>query len=1065
MSQVPFDPFAGGEILVTVPTTGPQREIWLAIRLGGREANLAYNESLSLELRGALDVSALTRAVQMLVLRHEALRSTFTPDGEFVTVLARTQAELRIEDLSSLPGEARAARAREVIREEMTTEFDLVQGPLFRPRLIVFGEQHCELVLTAHHLVCDGWSTGVLVSELPKLYDAARTGAPLDLEEAPRFSDHALEWRQAPRQSELARAERYWVDVLKSPPAPLDLPTDKPRPLDRQLHAGREDRVLPPALLASLRALAKRLNVSMAALLLAAFDTLLERLTGQSELVVAMPMAGQAESGAYSLVGHCVNTVPLRLSLDPNTPFAEHAAHVKRAILDASDHQSLSFGDLLRKIELPRDASRAPLASVIFNVDPEMQPISLGGVTASYRTNARVSENFELFLNCSETQRGLVLELTYSSSLFEATTAAGWLAEYEVLLGSVVAAPETPCARLRLLPEAELHHLLEGVNETRLELPPFGTALQLIEAQAQKTPQNVAVRDARRAFTYAELDQQANQLAHELRRLGVQDGDAVGVALARTALLPVVLLGVWKAGAAYIPLDPEYPATRLEYILKDTAARVLLTDQSSADILPHAPLSRVVVSDALEKRPDAPARSNEPSALAYVIHTSGSTGQPKGVQIEQRSFLNMLVSLQAWPGLVASDVLVAVTTLSFDMAGVELFLPLSVGAQVVVAPRDTTMDGRALAALLEETSATVMQATPVTWRLLVESGWQGSSTFKAFTGGEPLAPDLAKALLARTGELWNLYGPTETTVYATGTRIDSEGEVTIGRPVANTTGYILDAHLQPVPRGARGELYVGGAAVARGYQNRPDLTAERFLPDPFGVQGSRVMYRTGDLAHYDTRGRIVYDGRNDHQVKVRGFRIELGEIEACLSEMPAVRQGVVAVREVAAGDQRLVAYVVREAGAQVDLPAVQTHVRAKLPAYMVPHHLVTLGELPVTPNGKIDRKALPAPGEVSVEAAHVAPRTETERKLATIWQEYLRVGRVGVTDGFFELGGHSMLAVRMLSRIRETFGVELPIRSIFQAQSVEALSLMIDAKLIQSSAAPASTQGMEEIEF
>lgn len=1068
-SATDFDPFAGGEVLLTAPTTEPQQEIWLAIELGGREANLAYNESIALAFDGSVDAALLEQAVTDLAERHEALRTTFTADGQTFCVEARSRAVLRVDDLGALDPNAREVRRRAILEEEVNAAFDLQSGPLFRPRLVLLGPQQSELILTAHHMVCDGWSTAVLLAELPELYRARSTQQPAKLEAAPKFSDYAVAERRAAHGEEAAEAERYWLATLGAAPPQLDLPSDRPRPLTRDLAAAREDYVLDAALVGELRALAKSSGASLMAVLLAGFDALLHRLTGQTDFVVGMPAAGQAAAGLLALVGHCVNTLPVRVQFDPDAPFVDHVRGIKHAILGAVEHQQLSFGSLLKKLSLPRTPERVPLAPVIFNLDKAMPPVPVGAARVSFRTTPRAYDAFELFINATEIEGRIVLETTYSTALFEQATILRWLAELSVLLRGAIASPSTALGRLPVLPEDERQQLLVTWNATTAALPSESTALELIEAQVRRTPRAIAARDERGSLTYLELDRRANHIAHCLLALGVRPEECVGICLERSTRTLIGLLAIWKAGAAYVPLDPDYPTARLGHIAKDAALRVLVTEHTVAHVLEASNLQRVFIDAETGARDEAPVRTTEARQLAYVLHTSGSTGQPKGVQIEHRSLVNLLCSSQRWPGMHASDVLVAVTTLSFDIAGVELYLPLTVGAQVVIASREVARDGHALAALIQASSGTVVSATPVTWRFLAEAGFRGRPGFKAIASGERLPAELAADLLTRVSELWNAYGPTETTIWSTGTRIVPDQAITIGRPFANTRLYVLDAAGQPVPTGAQGELFIGGLGVARGYLNRPDLTAERFVADPFASEPGARMYRTGDLVRYDASGNLVYEGRNDGQVKVRGFRIELGEIESAMEQHASVRQSAVVLRELGPSDTRIVAYVVAAADQTIEVGALLDHLRRLLPSYMIPQHTMVLEALPLTPNGKIDRKALPTVEAASAVAeSYVAPATSVHRQLVEIWRELLREARVGIRDSFFDLGGHSMLAVRMLSRVHDTLGVQLPVRTIFQAQTIEALSTHIEAALLSQGhgrAASEATKPLEEVEF
>ena len=850
----------------------------------------------------------------------------------------------------------------------------------------------------------------------------------------------------------------------------LELPTDGPRPLELDLQARREDWLLPQALVEGLRGVAKRAGASLVSTVLAAVDAWLYRITGQTDFAVGMPAAGQAAAGIPGLVGHCVNTLPVRVTLHPEAPFLDHVRAVKSTIVDAAEHQRLSFGGLLRKLDIPRDPARIPLIPLLFNLDRRIPDVDLGQARASFVNNPRAFERFEIFFNGTETDDGVILETTYNTRLFDHRTILRWLAELTTLLQSVVAAPETPLGKLPILPEAERTCLLSTWNATQTELPSAASALALIEAQVRRTPNKVAVQDDRSSLTYAELDQRANHVAHKLQQLGVKKDDCVGVCVERGARLAVALLGVWKAQAAYVPLDPDYPLARLSFVLEDARIGVLVTERALAEVLAEGKFVRLWIDEEQATRAEAPPRSEDANQLAYVLHTSGSTGKPKGVQIEQRALANFLTSMAREPGLASDDVLVAVTTLSFDIAGLELYLPLMVGARVVIASREAAMDGAALAALLKSVNATVLQATPATWRLLVEAKWEGGKSFKALCGGEALPRELANDLLGRVGSLWNLYGPTETTVWSTCAKVEaSAGAISIGRPIANTTIYLLDGAGQLVPTGSAGELFIGGLGVARGYLNRPDLTAERFVADPFSAEPGARMYRTGDVVRYNAEGQLFFERRNDGQVKVRGFRIELGEIESALDQEASVRQCAVVVREFSAGDARLLAYVVPAAGQTIDPNRLQDHLRARLPPYMIPQHVTVLDAMPLTPNGKVDRNALPMTdlGSLNVDA-YVAPTTDVQVRLATLWADVLRVSRVGIRESFFALGGHSMLAVRMLNRLREATGAEIPLRTVFRAQTIEELSAHVEAALLvgrERDKQPRIAGEAEEVDF
>ena len=593
----------------------------------------------------------------------------------------------------------------------------------------------------------------------------------------------------------------------------------------------------------------------------------------------------------------------------------------------------------------------------------------------------------------------------------------------------------------------DLGEMIVRWNRTEADYPRDACVHQLLEAQARRTPEAVAVEFGESSLDYAELNLRANQLARLLQQQGVTRESLVGVCLERSLEMVVALLGILKAGAAYVPLDPAYPKDRIQHVLEDAHVRVLITQPELLKQLPSS--AKTICLDPAWKTlmgqsGDAVATEVASSDLAYVIYTSGSTGKPKGVQLEHRSVVNFLCSMQKQPGFAQKDVLVAVTTLSFDIAGLEMYLPLLAGGRIVIAPREATYDGRLLSELIEKSKATVMQATPATWRLLFEAGWRGNRQLKVLVGGEALPAELAHELVARCGEIWNMYGPTETTIWSSVYRVQGdEGRVLpIGRPIANTTFYILDDARQPVPVGSEGELYIGGEGLARGYFERPELTAEKFVPDPFSTLPQARMYRTGDLARFREDGNVEYLGRLDHQVKIRGFRIELGEIEAVLDQHPDVLRSVVVAREESSGDKRLVAYVVCNTESTASSAELREHARKQLPDYMVPSAIVQLGTLPLTPNGKVDRKALPAPkaADFASDANYVAPRDPVELKLANLWEETLGIRPIGVETSFFDLGGRSLLAARLFTQISRAFGKDLPLATLFRAPTIEQLA-------------------------
>lgn len=1043
---VDFDPFAEGEVLLTAPATASQQEIWASVRMGD-DANCAYNESQTLQLCGNLDVASLRTAIQMLRDRHESLRMTVNPDGTTLCITEDLVLDTPLVDLSHLDESARQAKLDALIHQQVNQPFDLEHGPLFRAQIVRLNATEHRVLMTAHHIICDGWSWGILVPELGQLYSALTQGNLPDLESADLFSDYAQTIASNATSPETLATENFWLNQFSQSIPVLDLPTDRPRPSLRTFAADRHDYRIAPELVTDLKQLGTKMGCSFTTLMVAAFEVLLYRLTGKTKIVVGIPAAGQADSGNYNLVGHCVNLLPLRTTIEPSQPFSSYLSRRQPEMLDAYEYQQLSFGQLVQKLAIPRDPSRIPLVSVVFNIDKGLSASQMpfSGLEASFYANPRAFENFELFINAVDNSDGLVIECQYNTSLFDRSTIATRLAEFEILLAGIVSNPDKSLATLPLLTTDE-QQWLEQQNHTTAEFPAL-CLHQLFEEQAQLAPDRVAVICGDSQLTYQELDTQANRLAAYLQTLGVEPEVTVGICMDRSVEMLVGVLGILKAGGAYVPIDPAYPKERLSFLMQDANVGVLLTQTAIRANLPATAAQIVNLDrDWMSQIPSSDGFQPSgvtPDNLAYIIYTSGSTGKPKGVQIPHRNASNLLTAVRHQPGLSAADTLVSVTTLSFDIAVAELFLPLSVGARLVLAEREVTTDGSKLINLMSAVSATYLQATPATWRLLLAAGWSGKPDLKIISTGEALPRDLASQLLDKGASLWNLYGPTETTIWSSGYHVESiEAPITIGYPLANTQMYILDTQMQPVPVGIAGELHIGGAGIARGYLNRPELTAEKFIADPFDSAPTARLYKTGDLARFLPNGQIECLGRIDFQVKIRGFRIEIGEVEATLSEHPSVRECAIAAWKNDDSDERLVAYIVGARGDEgVTVGELRTFMKQKVPEFMVPSNFVLMDALPLTANGKVDRKALPKPDVAkSLAANYFAPRTEIERDIAEMWAKILKLDRVGIHDNFFELGGHSLLAAQLLSRIRQQFAVEVQLRLLFEASTVAELA-------------------------
>ena len=1044
LAAVDFDPFASPELTGVAPSTQPQREVWTACRLG-EDASLAFNESNSLRLRGALDVEALRLALGDLVKRHESLRTTFSGDGTTLCVAADQTLDVPLVDLSDRPEVERDCALRVMTDAEVEEPFVLERGPLFRVRLVKMAEREHVLVMTAHHIVCDGWSTAILVRDLGALYGARHKGVRAALPPAEPFSAYAREQIAYATSPEHAADEAFWLAQMSGALPVLELPFDRARRPMRSYASAREDITIPAPLIDAVKKTGAKHGSSLFVTLLAAFEALLHRLSGQDDFVVGIPAAGQSSGEHGELVGHAVNTVPIRARVDSAATFSDLLKSQRKLVLDAFDHQALTLGSLLQKLPIARDPSRPPLVSVLFNVDQPLHASALAwdGLEIEFTVNPRHYETFDLFVSATESPEGLVLLCQLNTDLLDAETLRRWMRSYESILKAIVARPETPIGALPILDDTD-RAALARVNETAHEYARDACAHTLIERQIDRTPNAVAVRCGDDAITYAELDRRANRLAHRLRAEGVGHDTLVGLGVERSIDMVVGLFGILKAGGAYVPIDPSFPRDRVAFMLEDSKLEVLVTQRSLVSQLATPRAKAILIDDVTSQDDSRPSPLATPDSRAYVIYTSGSTGVPKGVELPHRAVVNFLSSVAREPGLGASDVMLAVTTLSFDIAVLELYLPLTVGGSVVVASRDQAGSGDALLSTIRARGVTTMQATPSTWRLLLAAGWSASEPLKVLCGGEALPLDLARELTARSESVWNMYGPTETTVWSTSWRVpQNPTRILIGKPLSNTQVHVLDARMRPLPIGVMGELFIGGDGLARGYLDRPELTRERFVSDPF-VSGAR-LYKTGDVARVLADGNLEYFGRNDHQVKLRGYRIELGEIEAALAKHGGVAQAVAIVREVRAGDARLIAYVVAR-GAAVPDDELRVHLRASLPEYMVPQAFVTLAALPLTPNGKVDRKALPALVTKDDHGGYVEPKSETERRLAKLWQDVLGVGRVGANDDFFLLGGHSLLAAQMLSRLARDHGVVLSLRRVFEASTVAKLAALIDGE-------------------
>ena len=1033
-----------------LPLSFAQERLWFLDRL--LLDKTAYNVPTAWRLQGPLDAQALQRSVDELVARHETLRTRFTVrEGEPVQVIDPPHAvPLPLTDLSAMEQAERKAHAHQIANAHARQPFDLEAGPLLRAQLLRLAAEEHLLLLNVHHIASDGWSVGVFERELSAAYGAFVKGQEPELPALPiQYADYAA-WQREWLQGEVLQKQLgYWKSRLAGV-STLELPTDRARPPVASHQGAHLAFDLPGPLTGALKEMGRREGATLFMTLLAAFQVLLHRYNGQEDIAVGSPIAGRGRTELEGLIGFFVNTLVLRSDLSGNPRFRDLLGRVRESALGAYTHQDLPFEKLVEELAPARDMSRNPLFQVLFVLqNAPSAAFALEGVEVSRLPLEGHSAKFDLSLSVRESAVGLHASWEYTSDLFNASTIERMARHFERLLEAIVADPEQCIGQLPLLNAAERHQLLVEWNDTAADYPGDRCIHQLFEEQAARTPEAAAVEGGGRRVSYREIDERAERLAERLRAEGMRSGSLVAICLERSIEMVVAFLAVWKAKGAYVPIDPGYPAERVRFMLEDTQALVMLTQRSLAGAVPatRAVLLRV---DAEEGRVGGGSRRRaqrsamSPEQLAYVIYTSGSTGRPKGVPITHRSLFNLMRWHQRAYEVTPADRATQIAGPAFDASAWEIWPYLTAGASVHIPNEEIRLDpGRLVRWLIEQRITLTFLPTPLAEAALRESWPQTSALRVLLTGGDKLNHRPVHKLSFR---LINHYGPTENTVVSTCAEVSaqdaSHSAPAIGRPLPNTRAYVLDSQLQPVPIGVPGELLVGGVQLASGYWNRPELTAEKFVPDPFSGEVGARLYRTGDLVRYLPDGNIEYLGRIDDQVKIRGFRIELGEIEAVLAEHPAVRQAVVLAREGAPGDKRLVAYVVPADASLAGIEPLRAFLRERLPEYMRPAAYVRLERLPLTPNGKVDRKALETLDgvEVPVGTEYVPPRNERERTLVKIWQALLGREQIGVQDNFFDLGGHSLLAIKFISLLREREGVDLPVSMLFESPTPATLA-------------------------
>ncbi|MBV9760554.1 MAG: amino acid adenylation domain-containing protein [Acidobacteriaceae bacterium] len=1029
-----------------------QQQIWLHAQLAPHSP--MYNEALILRHQGFLDVRRVELLWREIAQRHGILRTRFPiVDGVPLQEIVDEAGKLHLTDLRASQTKDGEFELLELLEKDLREPFVLSKEPPVRPRLIRVSQERWYLSITLHALIADEESLELLAaewrnaSEQPTISPEGVAGASVLRFE---YADYAC-WQRNIVSERLEKNAEYWRQRLRSLSPALELPIDHPRPAIQEWRGARESLRLPTGLTESLKELGEREGASLDTLLCAGFQALLARYTGQTDIVLGWIVNNRGRElcgDTQAIVGPLSQTVVSRTEVDDQWRFVDLLRAVNDTSLRDYEHKDLPFDRLIEDLRTGWDPSRNTLFQALYSFVSRFNAAGTdwGAVDLEVHTGAA---KVDLQLQMYEDSDGVCGRLTFNTALFDRETISRMKRHLETLLEGVASDASQLLSRISLLDEWERNQLLTDWNDTWMDYPRDLCIHQLFELQAERAANETAVICESSRLTYGELNRQANCLAHKLRERGVGPEALVGICVERSLEMVVGLLGILKAGAAYVPIDPAYPGERIAFMLEDSEVAVLITQEHLRKYLPQTRAQLICLDSdwpaILQLGGDNPASGVRPQNRAYVIYTSGSTGKPKGVEIQHGAVVNFLASMSRMPGMSREDKLLAVTTLSFDIAGLEIYLPLSVGASFEVVRREIASDGIGLAKRLRDSKANVMQATPATWRMLIEAGWKGDERLKVLCGGEALPRSLANQLLERAGSVWNMYGPTETTIWSTVSPVRAgEEALTIGRPIANTELFILDKWLQPTPIGVAGELHIGGEGLARGYLKRPELSAEKFIHHPFKNVEARI-YKTGDLARYLANGTVEFHGRIDHQVKIRGFRIELGEIEARLRRFHGISDAVVVAREDRSGGQRLVAYFACKPGCAPAVADIRAFLKESLPEHMAPSAFIELQSLPLTPNGKVDRKALPNPQDFSLRQDHeiVGPRDALEAELVRIWENVLDIRPIGIEHNFFELGGHSLLAVRLTHQIGLMLRKNVPVATLLEAPTIQQLSAVL----------------------
>ncbi|CAH8292829.1 amino acid adenylation domain-containing protein [Mariniflexile fucanivorans] len=1034
------------EIESIIQTTNTQLEIWTDCLIGSSDANKAYNLSYSITFKGDLILETFQNAVDALVGRHESLRASFSSNGIYMNVFKNLKVEIRYDDISQFSVNEKEKTKETIIDEEVNSVFDLVKEPLFKVKIIKINDYENVVVLTHHHIIGDGLSINIIVEELSIIYSSLIENTIPKLKKPERFSDYAKTVNALLPTSEFKQIEDFWLDIYKESVPTVELPTDFVRPPLRTYDSQRLDFPIDTKLIDSLKQVATNAGCSLATAVLGAYEVFLYKITGQNDLIVGVPVSGNRQYDMKHLIGDCANLLPIRSKINPKISFLDYLKLRNPELLGAYKNHQLSFGHLLQKLSVARDPSRVPMVPVTLTVDLNRDlaesKFSFTGLSHEFMINPKKFTSFEMHLHVCMCEQHPTFQWAYNTSLFKEETINQMMLSFEDIINKLTADQNGPLADVI---NGDYLADYNKLNDTETPYPNVSLA-ELLNKQSEISPNNIAIEYKNTQITYQDLHIKVNQFAHYLEAQGVQSGDYIAVSYPRSPELVYAILAIIQCGAAYLPLDHEYPTKRVEYMMEDSEAKYLLTSKALSLSLPKCS-NTILIDDAMQALHQYPTskleRFVDPENVLYLLYTSGSTGRPKGAKITNRNVVNLFYSLQNEPGIKETDRVPFISTISFDIASFELFFPLFKGAVLVIPDHETPSDGRLFLEMLEKEKISLIVATPTTYQMLLDSGWNKKLPIKIWCCGEPLPAKLAKELIDKSDELWTLYGPTEVTIFSSCKHIkDEDTIISVGGPINNMQYYIVDEHLNLLPPNAIGEIAIGGDGVGKGYLGKPELTAAKYIPNKFSDKKDAIMYLSGDIGKLLPSNEVMCLGRIDHQVKVRGHRIEIGEIEHALTSIEGVKSAIVLAKK-----DILVAFIVVDYEYSSELDEIRSwrnELASQLPTFMVPHIFHILEKMPRTLNDKVDRTALLEYKSTSEnEDNYTAPRTKEEQLVANIWQDILKKERIDIFSNFFEMGGHSIMAVNVMVAIEKKMGKRIPLSALFQHSTVEKFAKLL----------------------